>query len=121
MSLYNIASLITFGSVFLSLSLLAIAIGLKLSVTVSIILSIFGLLYALLAGYDVLCTAEGNCTVWSWIKTVMIVLNSLFIMLVAIVIIVIEQAVFNSMTTVANAANAANAANDSAKKPSKKA
>jgi hypothetical protein len=42
---------------------------------------LFGMILSLLIGYDINCLTTGNCTTWSWIRAISVLIVTLIIMI----------------------------------------
>lgn len=62
-----------------------VTIGARKSVGLAVLTFVFLIPGFLLSVFDINCTAAGQCFVWSWIKTVSIVLTYVSLLVIAIV------------------------------------
>ena len=69
------AAIMAFIACALTYAALATLVALKLNFIGGIAIAIFGFFYTFLSAYDVHCTLDGFCNMWSWLKVIIIMLN----------------------------------------------
>ena len=85
------ASVIALIVSLITLALFSTAIGLVHSVSVALITAVIGVPLTILIAYDVACTIEGSCDIWSWVKTILLIFKASLIVAASIMIISLRE------------------------------
>lgn len=76
----------------ISIMLSSFAVGLTSGAKNAILVFLFSVAITALYVFDVECTVIGDCSIWGWIKTIMIILGILVSVIISVVVIVLSIA-----------------------------